>query len=80
MLAVAEAGGDDYEDADEEWIVYTAAFTCFYPTRFPRPDVSGMLRGASASPKGTTTREPPPDSPSHEKGGHRPHVKKGRRA
>ncbi len=23
MLAVAEAGGDDYEDADEEWIVYT---------------------------------------------------------
>jgi len=24
MLAVAEAGGDDYEDADEEWIVYTA--------------------------------------------------------
>lgn len=25
MLAVAEAGGDDYEDAGEEWIVYTAA-------------------------------------------------------
>ena len=24
MLAVAEAGGDDYEDADEEWFVYTA--------------------------------------------------------
>lgn len=24
MLAVAEAGGDDYEDADEEWIIYTA--------------------------------------------------------
>ncbi len=24
MIAVAEAGGDDYEDADEEWIVYTA--------------------------------------------------------
>lgn len=24
MLVVAEAGGDDYEDADEEWIVYTA--------------------------------------------------------
>lgn len=24
MLAVAEAGGDDYEDAGEEWIVYTA--------------------------------------------------------
>ncbi len=24
MLAVAEAGGDDYEDADDEWIVYTA--------------------------------------------------------
>ena len=24
MLAVAEDGGDDYEDADEEWIVYTA--------------------------------------------------------
>ena len=24
VLAVAEAGGDDYEDADEEWIVYTA--------------------------------------------------------
>ncbi|WP_139653623.1 YebC/PmpR family DNA-binding transcriptional regulator [Raoultibacter phocaeensis] len=24
MLAVADAGGDDYEDADEEWIVYTA--------------------------------------------------------
>ena len=23
MLAGAEAGGDDYEDADEEWIVYT---------------------------------------------------------
>ena len=23
MLAVADAGGDDYEDADEEWIVYT---------------------------------------------------------
>lgn len=25
MLAVAEAGGDDYEDAEEEWVVYTAA-------------------------------------------------------
>lgn len=24
MLAVAEAGGDDYEETDEEWIVYTA--------------------------------------------------------
>ena len=24
MMAVAEAGGDDYEDADEEWIVYTS--------------------------------------------------------
>ncbi len=23
MMAVAEAGGDDYEDGDEEWIVYT---------------------------------------------------------
>ncbi len=23
MMAVAEAGGDDYEDAEEEWIVYT---------------------------------------------------------
>ena len=23
MMAVAEAGGDDYEDADDEWIVYT---------------------------------------------------------
>ena len=26
MMAVAEAGGDDYEDADEEWIVYTSPF------------------------------------------------------
>ena len=25
MLAVAEAGGDDYEYADDEWIVYTNA-------------------------------------------------------
>ena len=25
MMAVAEAGGDDYEDAGEEWIVWTAA-------------------------------------------------------
>ena len=24
MMAVAEAGGDDYEDADEGWIVYTS--------------------------------------------------------
>lgn len=24
MMVVAEAGGDDYEDADEEWVVYTA--------------------------------------------------------
>lgn len=24
MLAVAEAGGDDYEDAEDEWVVYTA--------------------------------------------------------
>ena len=24
MMAVAEAGGDDYEDSDEEWLVYTA--------------------------------------------------------
>ena len=24
MMAVAEAGGTDYEDADDEWIVYTA--------------------------------------------------------
>jgi len=24
MMAVADAGGDDYEDGDEEWIVYTA--------------------------------------------------------
>ncbi len=23
MMAVAEAGGDDYDDADDEWIVYT---------------------------------------------------------
>ena len=23
-MAVAEAGGDDYEDADDEWVVYTA--------------------------------------------------------
>ena len=23
MMAVAEAGGDDYEDAEDEWIVYT---------------------------------------------------------
>ena len=23
MLAVAEAGGDDYEDAEDEWIIYT---------------------------------------------------------
>ena len=25
MMAVAEAGGDDYEDAEDEWIIYTAA-------------------------------------------------------
>ncbi len=25
MLAVAEAGGEDYEDADDEWIIYTGA-------------------------------------------------------
>lgn len=25
MLTVAEAGGDDYEDAEDEWIVYTGA-------------------------------------------------------
>ena len=25
MMAVAEAGGEDYEDAEDEWIVYTAA-------------------------------------------------------
>lgn len=25
MMAVAEAGGDDYEDAGEEWVVWTAA-------------------------------------------------------
>lgn len=25
MLAVAEAGGEDYEDNDDEWVVYTAA-------------------------------------------------------
>ena len=24
MLAVADAGADDYEDGDDEWIVYTA--------------------------------------------------------
>ncbi len=24
MLAVADAGGEDYEDAGDEWIVYTA--------------------------------------------------------
>lgn len=24
MMVVAEAGGDDYEDAEEEWVVYTA--------------------------------------------------------
>lgn len=24
MMAVAEAGGDDYEDAEDEWIVYTS--------------------------------------------------------
>ncbi len=24
MMAVAEAGGDDYEDAEDEWVVYTA--------------------------------------------------------
>ena len=25
MMAIAEAGGDDYEDAGEEWVVWTAA-------------------------------------------------------
>lgn len=25
MMAIAEAGGEDYEDAGEEWIVWTAA-------------------------------------------------------
>ena len=25
MMAVAEAGGDDYEDADEQWVIYTAS-------------------------------------------------------
>lgn len=25
MMAIAEAGGEDYEDAGEEWLVYTAA-------------------------------------------------------
>ena len=25
MMAVAEAGGDDYEDAGDEWVVWTAA-------------------------------------------------------
>ena len=25
MLVVAEAGGEDYEDADDEWIIYTGA-------------------------------------------------------
>lgn len=25
MLAVAEAGGDDYEDAEDEWVIYTGA-------------------------------------------------------
>ena len=24
MMAVAEAGGDDYEDAEDEWVVYTS--------------------------------------------------------
>ena len=26
MLAVADAGADDYEDGDDEWIVYTAPY------------------------------------------------------
>jgi len=28
MMAVAEAEGDDYEDAGDEWIVYTPYTRC----------------------------------------------------
>lgn len=44
MLAVAEAGGDDYEDAEDEWIVYTA------PTELMA--VKKALEGAGVATKG----------------------------
>lgn len=44
MMAVAEAGGDDYEDAGDEWIVYTAPNELF--------NVKAALEGAGHEVKG----------------------------
>lgn len=56
MMAVAEAGGDDYEDADEEWIVWTApADTMAVSKGLEEQGIS--VKGAELTMVPTTTTE-----------------------
>ena len=60
MMAIAEAGGEDYEDAGEEWIVWTAANDVMavskaleeqgVQVKAPRPPWSRPLRPRSPVP------------------------------
>ncbi|MBR2522478.1 MAG: YebC/PmpR family DNA-binding transcriptional regulator [bacterium] len=45
MMAVAEAGGDDYEDAEDEWIIYTE-FTALNDVRIALGEQGIEIKGA----------------------------------
>jgi YebC/PmpR family DNA-binding regulatory protein len=56
MMAVAEAGGDDYEDADEEWIVYTGP-TDLAAVKNALADQGIVIKGAELTMIPTTPTE-----------------------
>lgn len=58
MMAIAEAGGEDYEDAGEEWIVWTAANDVMAVSRHSRSRAS-----RSRVPRPPWSRPPRPRSP-----------------
>ena len=53
MLAVAEVGADDYEDADEEWIVYTAP-TDLMAVKVALEEQGIQVKGAEMTMEATT--------------------------
>ncbi|NPD31645.1 YebC/PmpR family DNA-binding transcriptional regulator [Eggerthellaceae bacterium zg-1084] len=63
MLAVAEAGGDDYEDAEAEWVVYTAP-TALMATKNALEAAGIATHGAELTMIPTTpTQVEPKDAP-----------------
>lgn len=56
MLAVAEAGGDDYEDAEDAWIVYTAP-TDLMAVKKALEEAGTVVKGAELTMIPTTPAE-----------------------